>query len=151
MSRPRIRSLVRLRNARETMRNAAGGQLTAAESEVTKQKASVAAAERFAAALDDGLAARCRQTLYANDLLAFEEERAAAAADIAARQKRVTAAQAEAVKVRELMAHKERELRRTQAVLDKARKARDVSQARAEQSIHDDLVNSAFSRDEEES
>lgn len=137
----RIKSLLRLRNARITLRNAAGARLAEAELAVKRAAQARGAAIRAAEVLAEDGVERFRRARAAAELLLFNDERETALGHIVAAEAAYEGTLQVADGARQVLARCEQELRRVERVLSLARRERQVAENRAEQLAHDDLTN----------
>lgn len=147
MSNRRITSLLRLRHARVTLRNAAGSRLTEAESVLNRaiawQESSRTAAETHRA---EG-ATRFHAARNVSEFLEYDDERKSRLREIVEADAAHEEAEKHANEARKALALCEQELRRVEKVLEKLRRARRTREHKVEQAAHDDLTNAKFHMD----
>lgn len=141
MTNRRLLSLVRLREARLSLRNAAGGRLTVAEAAVLEAMAQRDAAIDDFEALKRDAGDRFRRLRRVAELYQFDLERKDAILQIVSADQDVGRVEEGAKEARELLGLCERELRRVDKVLVQAQQLRRAADLKAEQLVHDDLAN----------
>jgi hypothetical protein len=134
-------ALLRLREARLSLRNAAGGRLAVAESAVLEAMGQRDRAIDDFEALKRGAGERFRRIRRVAELYQFDLERRDALLDIVAADNDVGRVEDVAKEAREVLGRCERELRRVDKVLTHAQRMRLVAERKAEQAAHDDLAN----------
>ncbi|MBI4511777.1 MAG: hypothetical protein HY698_19240 [Deltaproteobacteria bacterium] len=142
----RIKALRRLRDARVTQRNVAGGKLEAAEDQVRRAMAERDEAMTASLGLLTSAPDRLRAARDAVELVKFDHERQVALTAIDYAQARVDRAEEVATLARKVLAQCELELRRAERVLTKLVDMRNVVEEKAEKVRVDDIVNARFQR-----
>lgn len=141
MTNRRLLSLLRLREARLSLRNAAGGRLAVAEAAVRDAMAQREAAIDDFEALKRDAGDRFRRIRRVAELYQFDLERKDAILQIVSADRDVGQVEEGAKEARELLGLCERELRRVDKVLTQAQRMRRAADLKAEQLVHDDLAN----------
>ncbi|MFH0899333.1 MAG: hypothetical protein V2A73_01760 [Pseudomonadota bacterium] len=137
----RMAAVKRLRGARLSMRNAAGGRLAEAEAIVLAAMAKRNGIRELIEQLNGQAVIRLVGPIRVNDLLRYADDRECARAALEEASARVARTQESAADARAQLASAERELRRVERVLARLVYERQRAENKAEQAVHDDVVN----------
>jgi hypothetical protein len=146
--RSKVQLLLRLRGARERLRDVAAAAVAGAEARRGQAAAAEAASRHAETALLDGAAARLGQTNDARGLYLLHDEVQLTRAQIDAAAQELSARTVECDRLRVELLARERLLRACERQLEHARQERAEHEDHAEQSLADDLsaARSARSR-----
>ncbi len=139
----RIDRIRRVRDIRKRVRDLAAAQALAGELRARAAELEHEQAERTHEELLEHAAERLTE-LGVKDLLLLEGARKYARAAIEQRKRDNERIARESEPLRRVLGQRERELRLTERLLDRARDERDVHEGKAEQKAADDLVGARF-------